>query len=74
MCIICLALDRNKITIDEAIERFDKVEPILEKKHAQEVSSRIGAKKESWYQQDFIYGNLVDKDDEDLSWLYGTDD
>lgn len=70
MCIICISIEKNKITINEARQHLREMRPMIPEDHARELDKKFGTSSAPLDEQ--LSFDL--KHDTDLAWLFDPDD
>lgn len=69
MCTICRALERNKITVQEAREKYEEMIDLIDEDHQEEIENTLAeAEEELMYWKDskkLLSENYYEEDDED---------
>ena len=69
MCTICRSLQRNKISIQEAREKYEEMMDLIDEDHQEEIENVLAeAEEELMYWKDstkFLNENYYEQDDED---------
>jgi UDP-N-acetylglucosamine transferase subunit ALG13 len=69
MCTICRSLERNKITVQEAREKYEEMIDLIDEDHQEEIENTLAeAEEELMYWKDskkFLSEDFYEEDDED---------
>lgn len=73
MCIICLSLNKEVITVDQANDLYEELKEDIVPSHAKEVEDLLWSKWSPRKRPTTDFKGFSD-DDDDYAWLFGTED